>query len=214
MKQKGAKIKAIFFDFDMTLVNSMPTAKASYKALSEASGIPMTKKGFKNYIGRRFSTSMDFFSKNKVELRKKMTKIYVNSHIENFKNLTAYGLRALNYLRKNKIKIVIISRNKKEILEKETKILKIPYDLILSDSDMKHGEEKHQIMLRILKKLNLKRDEVYYVGDHINDIIEANKAKIKIVSVTTGVYSMKELKRLKPDYIISDLNKIIHIIKK
>ena len=53
-----SKIKAIFFDFDMTLVNSTKLAKKSYAALSKIAGIKPSLAGFDEYIGRRVSESL------------------------------------------------------------------------------------------------------------------------------------------------------------
>jgi phosphoglycolate phosphatase-like HAD superfamily hydrolase len=64
----------------------------------------------------------------------------------------------------------------------------------------------------MIKKLKLKKSQVIYVGDHIHDILEANKAKVRIVSVTTGVYSKQDLAKYKPYKIISNLNELMEII--
>lgn len=212
MKKQKNKIKAIFFDFDMTLVDSMPTATASYEGLSRATGIKPTKKGFQEYIGRKFSDSLDFFSKNKKINKKLLTKVYLLAHTRNLSKVSVYGRKALNFLKNNNIKIIIISRNRKDVLKIETKALKIPYDLIFGDEDMKKGEEKHELMLRIIKKLKLRKDEVFYIGDHINDIKEAKKASIPMISVTTGVFNASELMRYDPDFILDDLNNLIKIL--
>ena len=67
-------------------------------------------------------------------------------------------------------------------------------------------------MKKYSKILELEKDEIYYVGDHINDIREAKKAGVKIISVTTGVFKAKDLLPYKPDLILSDLNDLAKIV--
>ena len=204
-------IKAIFFDFDMTLVNSKPIAHASYRALLNYKKLKPTEKGFDAYIGRRVSESVALLAKNEKE-KKRLIKIFLKIHESKIKNLKVYGKELLKYLKSKKIKVIIISNNAREVIRKVCKTHKLHFDMIIADENMLEGEEKHQAITRTLKKLKLGKNEIFYVGDHINDINEARKAKIKIISVATGVFSKKDLSRHNPDFIISDLNQIKGII--
>ena len=77
---------------------------------------------------------------------------------------------------------------------------------------MKQDETKHDVIKKAMK--SLKPSEAIYVGDHINDVIEAHKAGIKAVIVPTGVFKKLYMKRYHPDYMLSSLNKLIDIIEK
>lgn len=203
--------KAIFFDFDLTLVNTMPGAIATYRALCRASDTRPTKKGFDEYIGNRLSADIDKFSKQ-YRNRKELLKIYNRVFSKEISKMKLYNKTIFSYLKKRKIKIVIISGNSKPIISKIAKRNNLHPYLIVADEDMRKGEQKHQAILKTLKKLKLKKDEIFYVGDHIHDIKEARKAGVRVISVTTGVYSRKELMRHKPDFVISNLNQIKSII--
>ena len=204
-------IKAIFFDFDMTLVNSEPIAHASYRALLNYKHRVPSEKGFDAYIGRRISESLEQLAKNQAE-KNKLVKLFLKIHEAKIKNLKVYGREALRYLKKKKIKVIIISNNSREVIKLACRIHRLHYDLIIADENLKLGEEKHQAMLRTLKKLGLKKDQVLYVGDHINDIREGKKAGVRVISVTTGVFSKKQLAKYKPFRIIKDLNELEKIV--
>ncbi len=205
-------IKAIFFDFDMTLVNSTSLAEKSYKMLCKFSGIKPSIVGFDDYVGRRVSESLDFFSKKDPSKEKDLLELFIKIHTKDSAKLEVYGKSALTYLKNKNIKIIIISRNSKTVIQEIARAHDILYDQIVADEDMKKGEEKHQAILRTLKTLKLKKDEIYYVGDHINDIKEAKKAGVKIISVTTGVFEAKDLLPYKPDLILEDLNELRKIV--
>lgn len=206
------KIKAIFFDFDMTLVNSTSLAKKSYAMLCKFSGIKRSVAGFDEYVGRRVSESLDFFSKGSESKKKELLELFIKIHTKDPSKLQIYGKSALTYLKNKNIKIIILSRNSKTVIETIARAHNLLYDQIVADEDMKKGEEKHQAILRTLKALKLTKEEVYYVGDHINDIKEAKKAGVKIISVTTGVFKAKDLLPYKPDLILEDLNDLRKIV--
>ena len=57
-------IKAIFFDFDMTLVNTGTIAHAIFNAFSKHANKKPTERAFDRYMGGRVSDALDMFSKN------------------------------------------------------------------------------------------------------------------------------------------------------
>lgn len=209
--KKHEKIKTVFFDFDMTLVNSMPLAHASYRALLNYKKIKPTQNGFDAYIGRRISESIEKLSKNEAEKRR-LIKLFLKVHETKIRNLKVYGKEILRYLKNKKIKVIILSNNAKEVIKRTCKIHDLHFNLIIADEDMRRGWEKHEEMKDTMKKLKLKKSEVFYIGDHINDIKEGKKAGIRVISVTTGVYSESQLKKYKPYKIISNLNELKQII--
>jgi len=204
-------LKAIFFDFDMTLVDSKPIARASYRALLNYKHQKPTQKGFGAYVGRRLSESISLFAENEDE-KKKLIKIFLKVHENKLKRLKVYGKETLKYLKKKKIKVIIISNNAEEVIRKTCKIHNLHFDKIIADEDMRKGWKKHDEMKVEMKMMNLKKKEALYVGDHINDIKEGRKAGIRVISVTTGVFSKKELEKYHPAFIIKNLNELKDIL--
>jgi phosphoglycolate phosphatase-like HAD superfamily hydrolase len=54
-------------------------------------------------------------------------------------------------------------------------------------------------------------DEIYVIGDTLLDIKTARHIGAKIISITTGSNTRKELETLNPDYIIDKFKKIEHL---
>ena len=82
---------------------------------------------------------------------------------------------------------------------------------MVASDDMKKDENKHDIIKKAIK--SKPSSESIYVGDHINDVIEAHKAGIKAVIVPTGVFKRMYIKRYHPDFMIPNLNKLTEIIE-
>ena len=204
-------IKAVFFDFDMTLVNSRPISHASYRALLKYKHKKYSKEGFDAYVGRRVSESIAKIAENEEEKRK-LIDLFLKVHLNKLKSIKVYGREALKYLKEKKIKVIIISNNAKKIIEETCRIHKLHFDRIIADEDLKFGEEKHQAMKKMMKRLKLRKDEVFYVGDHINDLKEGKKAGIRVISVTTGVFRATQLEKYKPYKIINNLNELKKMI--
>jgi len=121
-----------------------------------------------------------------------------------------YGKKLLPKLKG--IKIIIITNNNRKAVKQACKYFKIKYNLLIANEDMKKNQRKHNAIKKTLKKLKLEPEQTFYVGDHINDITEAHKAGIRSVIVTTGVFKKPYIKKHHPDFIISDINKVLKLI--
>ena len=208
---KNEKIKAIFFDFDLTLADTSAIGKQVYAAFSKQSKVKPTKKGFSKFMGTRLSENMKLFAKTSKEA-KKLYATCIGLHKKQLSKIKIYGKDIFDYLNNRKIKIIILSNTSNKIIKMICKHYNLHSDLIIGDEDIKKSWEKHQEMNYLIKKLKLKKSEVFYIGDHINDIREGKKAGIRVISVTTGVYSESQLKKYKPYQIISNLNELKQLI--
>ncbi len=206
-------VKSIFFDFDLTLVDSIKPAKATYDALCKVTGKIPSEEGFKRYIGQRLSKSLMEFSilNSKKELNK-LRIIFIKTFLSNLAGMRVYGESLLNFCKRRKISVYIISNNANLVIKAIGSLNRFHFNGIIADEQMKLREEKHQAMLRLLKQLKLNKKEVFYVGDHINDIIQGHKAGLRVISVTTGAFNRKALLKYEPDFIVDNLNKIKKLI--
>jgi phosphoglycolate phosphatase-like HAD superfamily hydrolase len=63
-------------------------------------------------------------------------------------------------------------------------------------------------VLKAVQRFSLPKEEIYYVGDGILDIIAAKKAGLRIVSVATGIYSSGQLRANGADFVIPSLKQL------
>lgn len=202
-------IKAVFFDLDLTLIDSMPGAIASYNAVCKEAGIKTSKKGFQKYVGSRFSSMVNEFHEISKVPKQKLILTYLHAYNNSIPKMKQYGK---NLLDKLKTKKIIITNNTRKAAEKAVDYFDISYDFMITDEDMKKNEKKHDAMKRVLKKLKLKHSEALYVGDHINDVIEAHKSGIKSVIVPKGVFSKTYLKKFHPDFLLNNIDEVSRLI--
>ena len=72
------------------------------------------------------------------------------------------------------------------------------FSCMLTADDVKPGKPSPKPYLVVLKKLGLKRNECLVVGDSVNDLLAAKRARMKRVGVFSGFSSRKELRRQEP----------------
>lgn len=64
----------------------------------------------------------------------------------------------------------------------------------------------------LMKRNNMKAKDTIIVGDTNNEIEAARSVGIKVVSVTWGLCSEKNLKQYNPDYIVNTVGKLEKIL--
>lgn len=205
-------IKAIIFDFDLTLVDSFKALHGAWHDFEKNHHIYFSKIPEKKIWGMPKELLFKQIAKlngNKLswqEIKELGTK-YTAKHFVNLK-FRSQGM--LQEFKKKKIKLGIISYNfYSTVLKtaKNSKNRKIKFDFILTpDSDF--GKTKEQFLKYILHSVKIKKEELIYIGDHIQDIKAAKKAGVVSAAVATGLFSLKQLKKYKPDILIKTLSQL------
>jgi phosphoglycolate phosphatase len=83
------------------------------------------------------------------------------------------------------------------------------FDGIYSSSNFLGKEKAIQMFLR---KNNLKREEVVYIGDECRDIVACQKNNVRIITVPWGYDSKNLLIKAKPDFIVNNPQEIVNLI--
>lgn len=86
------------------------------------------------------------------------------------------------------------------------------FDVILSAQDVKSPKPHPDHIHTALKKLKVKPNQAYMVGDTDVDILAGKNAKVKTVAVTYG-FAGKDILKYDPDFVIDDLEDLIKIIQ-
>lgn len=207
------RFKAVFFDWDLTLVNSLKVNRIAYKAICKEVNERPTANGFRRFVGSSATRNVNYFyhkhRKTYKGSKAKLRGILKDAFMKNLNKIRVYDIGALDGLKKSKIKIAIITGNFEEVVRAVAKKHKIYYDALFGDEHMK-GRSKIWAISRLLKRFNLQKKEVIYVGDHVNDIKQAHRAGVKaLITPSPGMYSKEYLKKFHPDFYCSDLKCVV-----
>jgi phosphoglycolate phosphatase len=210
-------IKALIFDFDGTIANTLPYTFSKIIELAKKLKVKDFKE--KEIIEKIRSLSpQELFSQFSVswlkmpliiwEVKKAQKDLY--SKINKIKIFLGIK-KLLKELKKKEIKLYIYSSNLKKnivkFLEKE-KISQYFENIYVGGNLL--GKDKD--LINILKKEGLKTDEVYYVADEVRDVLACQKAKIKMIGVSWGLAGERGLKKTKVDYLVKKPEEILELI--
>lgn len=210
-------IKAVIFDMDGTLLNTLEDLAISTNYALEQFGFPKrTIEEVRNFIGDGVQKLIE---RSVVQNTDKKTieeclNIFKKHYCENMYNNTSPFegiIEILTVLKQKNIKIAVVS-NKFDGAIKELckKYFASFVDIAIGQSDDIPKKPAPDSVLKALNYLNIEKDSVVYVGDSDVDILTAKNAKIKSIGVLWGYRDSSFLKGA--DYIILKPDEILDIV--
>ncbi|MEM3405934.1 MAG: HAD-IA family hydrolase [Candidatus Pacearchaeota archaeon] len=204
------KIKLLIFDFDGTLANTKNLWYNTIKKYLKKEGISFSKKDFHTkFLGIKVE---EILKKLKIKNKEKIKK---QIHKEVFYKIKKVNLaKSINYLKKIKVKKIIISNTTTKNVLSCIKSKKINYFKEIYGGDK--FENKEEFIKEYIKNNKLNKDEVVYIGDTIRDIRLAKKIGcISIVIVHNISWNnKKELLRNNPSFVIESFKDLKDLIKR
>jgi len=216
-------IKAVIFDLDGTLLNTIEDLKDSVNFALSCFGFPvLTVEQVNSFVGdgvaKLIERSIPFGLSNPKfnECLGIFKKHYENNMYNKTKPYDCI-LKMLSSLKESGIKTAVVS-NKFDLAVRE---LTKKYFGELIDVSIGECEERGiakkpspDMVFEVLKELNLTKDEVLYVGDSDTDILTAKNSGIECISVSWG-FREKEFLINKGAKVIIDIPmELIEIIEK
>jgi len=201
------KVKAIIFDIDGTLIDSLDVIAETLVEASKEIGYNIGSEDIKEFIGipgkEIVKQLLKISDPQKIrevleKWEEKQRKIYL-------KRVKLYPKvkETLEYLKKRGFKLAtatsLTSDKAKEILQIFS--IKRYFDTCVAADDVKEGKPSPHVFLEAAKRLNVKPEECIVVGDTEYNILAAKKAKMKVIMFGSQKQKFKIIKT-KPDHII------------
>ena len=209
-------IKAVVLDFDGTTADTMPTLeKIAVKLLRI--NYKLNKKTSQTMY--RSTTGLPFIQQIKLLFPNNPKNEFVVSQFEKEKIENVFNLplfhdtnTTIDLLREKGFIVVISSSTIQPTIEKYCQMKKLQVDQILG---YREGFEKGKDHFNfILKKFNLKPDELLYVGDSLKDCERAQESQILFIA-KIGLFSLKEFNEIsKSKLAITNLIELVDLITK
>ena len=118
----------------------------------------------------------------------------------------------LESLRKNGIKIGIVTTKDKISAEEAVMKFHFPYDLLLTTEDTERTRPDPEPLLKAIEKLDSTPSHTFYCGDTPHDMIQGRRAGVKTIGLTTGMHTKAELEKEKPDFIFDNIDAVLSIL--
>ncbi|MBP6891549.1 HAD hydrolase-like protein [Candidatus Shapirobacteria bacterium] len=185
------KIDKIIFDFDGTVADTFQLNVGLIKEMrpdTSKKEIELFRNNGVAVLQKELNLSLKEVLKLLGLLAKKQMQIINKAKIfPGIKNI-------FDELRKRDIKIIILSSNTTENIEKWLVHQKIKVDKIITNNNI-FGKDK------LLRKMGR---QFVYVGDEVRDVEACKKAGVKMIGVTWGFNTKEALKKAGADYLVDN----------
>ena len=183
------KKKLFLFDLDGVLINSKSNMKFSWKAVNEKHQLNIGFKKYFSYIGRDFKDILKNLGikKNFKEIEKTF-KTNSKKKISKIK-LYPFSKFLINYLKKKKIKVGIVTSKDCTRTRILLKKLSLKFDIVKCTDGYLPGKPNPIKIINILKKYKLKKKDTVLIGDMKIDVKMAKNAKIDYIHANYGYYN-------------------------
>ncbi|MDT3766171.1 HAD-IA family hydrolase [Priestia filamentosa] len=212
MDVKRKMIKTVICDFDGTIVDSAQLVYDLFNKFSDKYNYDKMPQEEMEYI--RSITFKERFKQYNVSFIKvpRLVMDVVKEYKKSvpFLKVNMEMKEVLKDLKNKGIKLVLISANSKENIEKFLKLNDMEYFDEIIRSNRFFG--RNLTVNRFMKSHHLHNEETILIGDEHRDIVAAKKSHIKVISVTWG-YDLKDLLVSgKPDFLVEDPKEILEVI--
>lgn len=207
--------KALIFDFDGTIADTIPTYISILNNLSSKFGYrPASDEDIERFEHLSAKELIDLYKIPHWKLffiirsvKREFNKVV--KFIAPFPHIT----HVIKKAKKDGHRLFIVSSNDTDNLEKFLKFHKVDTD----DFEAFYGGVsifgKAKVLNKLIKRYKLDRTQTFYIGDEIRDIKAAKKVKIKIISVTWGANSQESLRENNPDFLAQKPEEILNFIE-
>jgi beta-phosphoglucomutase len=210
-------IKAIIFDLDGTLVDTIPIYMAAYiKVINEELGLPIAKEQIEAKFGKKATNIMlelledAGMHPSETEVAELIDKIREDFKKNFMKVLVLPGVfELLERLKKEGYKIALATSSRNyaaDLILKKFELRKY-FDAVVTGDDIVHSKPHPEIFLKAAEELGVEPEDCLVVEDAVYGIDAGKAAKMKTLAVRTGGYSDGKLEDCGADWIIDDLNK-------
>ncbi len=203
--------KAFLFDFDGTLIESMPAVLKIMEVVFEEYKFKIDKRAVLDILKNQgikkvfkefripFYRVPGLIKKYREEFRKEIP----------FLKPVASIKETIDKLKDKEIKIGIITTNGRDSVIKFLKANQLDiFDYICADIGI---FSKSKAIKKIIKLNKLDPSNTFFIGDETRDIEAARKAGVKSVAITWGFQTKASLQNAGPDYIIENPVDLLNI---
>lgn len=208
------KTKAVLFDLDGTLVDSLPLIVRTYRQVFEELKIPWGNDDVVKMIGLPLKDIGRHFSGEQVPRFEELYQFYYHRDHDRYTSLFPGTLPLLDRLKEKGIRMGIVTSKGKPGASRTIAFTGIqPYmDIVITAHDVIKHKPEPEPLLNALNYLGIKAVHSILVGDSRFDILTGKNAGSRTLGVTWGLGRREELEQLEPDGLIDRWEDLIEYL--
>ena len=215
-------LKAIFFDLDGTLLDSIPGIVASLRhALTEAFGSSPNDSTLVSGIGTPLIEQMrvharsylnqepdERFAEQLASAYKVHNLAHHDSTIRCFDGVPLMLEQCVD----RGIQLGIVTSKPHELARRGLALCGIerPFQFVIGYDDVTHPKPHPEPVLMALGHLNLRAQDAVFVGDSPHDILSGRRAGVRTIAAGWGPFSEVDLRAAEPTAYFSSISEFVH----
>jgi pyrophosphatase PpaX len=218
VKLRLQSIKAVLFDLDGTLVDSLEAIVNAVEKALELIGLKCDSAKIVKMIGLPLENIFGVLAPNLSEqeiwqLVDKYREYYMAHHLEN----TTIHPSAQMVLRKLKAKGlklgIITDKYRRPVMDVLSHFgITELFDVVVTGYEVKKHKPEPDIVLEATKRLGVKPEQCVVVGDSPVDVESGKRAGAFTIAVLSNTYDRRLLEDAKPTIVIEELEAILKIV--
>ena len=205
-------VKAIIFDWDGTIVDSMPVHIEAYLKALEKFGVKAEEQDILDLVGTPTEIIAETVAKkygvdaNGNEIAEQKIKNYIE--FSKNKNLIFDGAVETLQILKQKYRLAMLSGSTRKQLDNYSEILKV-FEFTVAGKEASKPKPNPDALLDLADKLDLLPSECVYIGDFWQDMMAAESGGLWAIGIRNRYVSDEELTDAGADVIINNINELL-----
>jgi len=196
--------KAVLFDLDGTLVNTLPLIVQTYRKVFRDMNIPWGDGAVLKLIGLPLKEIGKHFAGEKEPLFIELYQHYYQLDHDRMTGLFPGTSEILRFLKSRGIKLGIVTSKGKPVTLRTIAHTGLDrfMEVVVTAHDVVKPKPDPEPLLNALATLGVMAGQAVFIGDSRFDIMTGKNAGTRTLGVTWGLDGREELERLKPDGLL------------
>lgn len=210
--------RAVLFDLDGTLLDSVALIVASFEHALEAHGLPARDRAtICAGIGTPLVAQLETLSGGAVPLEP-LVETYRTHNIAHHDRMARPfpGVQALvRRLQQTGTRLGLVTSKRRAGADRGLRLLELEgcFDVIVAADDVERGKPHPEPVHRSLEGLGCAPGEAAFVGDSVHDIEAGNRAGVATVGVLWGPFGRQQLEPARPHRLVETVEELARLLE-
>jgi len=205
------KLRAVLFDLDGTLLNSIPLIRRSFEKVFADFGIPWGDGEVMKTVGLPLRQAAEVYAPGQEERFLKAYTEFYHDHQAEMLELFPGTMEALDALHGAGYRLGLVTSKRREPAVAGMSMTGLDRYLshVVTLEDTSRPKPYPDCLLRGLELLAVEPGQAVYVGDSWYDVLTGKNAGVATAGVTWGIASREEMRPYQPDLIADDWRQLL-----
>lgn len=207
--------KAVLFDLDGTLVDSLPLILESFRAALKQVNLSFSDEEILKTVGLPLRDICARFAGDRGQELFKCYLEYQDKIHDSYLKEYPGTMEALVNIKNRSFRLGIVTSKRRVMAERGIKLTGLDkiIEVLVALEDAPRAKPEAEPVLKALEALEVEPPHAVYVGDSPFDIRCGKKAGVQTVGVTWGISSREQLEREEPNAIIDNWQQLLDFLE-